>query len=97
MQKKFSVYPVQNKWTAIMSGNIYETRSKFNRPTRDRRYVKILALCLMYATASMMYPHTNIRLCIKLEICADMVCYKDIEELVAELIGIRLLQKALLF
>jgi len=59
MQKKFSVYPVQNKWTAIMSGNIYETRSKFNRPTRDRRYVKILALCLMYATAGMMYPHTK--------------------------------------
>ena len=37
----------------------FETGIKFNRPTKDRKYIKILALCLVYAPASLMYPNTK--------------------------------------
>lgn len=33
-----------------------ETGNKFNRPTKDRRYVKILALCLVPCPAKTIYP-----------------------------------------
>ena len=37
----------------------FETGIKFNRPTRDRKYIKILALCLTYASATLIYPNTK--------------------------------------
>lgn len=33
-----------------------ETGCKFNRPTRNRRYIKILALCLVPCPAKVIYP-----------------------------------------
>ena len=34
----------------------FETASKFNRPTINSKYVKILALCLVPASSSVIYP-----------------------------------------
>lgn len=34
----------------------FETACKFNRPTKGRRYVRTLALCLSYAPAALIYP-----------------------------------------
>lgn len=39
--------------------NGFETASKFNRPSVNRKYIKILALCLTYAPASLIYPNTK--------------------------------------
>lgn len=36
-----------------------ETASRFNSPTVDRKYIKILALCLVYAPAKLIYPNTK--------------------------------------
>ena len=43
----------------FLNGVAMETASKFNRPTANRRYIKILALCLTYAPASLIYPNTK--------------------------------------
>lgn len=43
----------------FLNGMAMETASKFNRPTMKRKYVKILALCLTYAPASLIYPNTK--------------------------------------
>ena len=43
----------------FLKGVAMETASKFNRPTVNRRYIKILALCLTYAPASLIYPNTK--------------------------------------
>jgi hypothetical protein len=36
-----------------------ETGNKFNKPNKNRKYIKILALCLTYAPAKLIYPNTK--------------------------------------
>jgi len=59
MSNEFKVCPVEDNWLVQFGGSRFETPAKFNRPTKDCKYVKILALCLTYATAKMMFPHTE--------------------------------------
>ena len=57
MPNGFRKVEVKKPWFSAHGD--FETASKFNMPNRDRKYIKILALCLTYATARMMYPHTE--------------------------------------
>ena len=47
-------YPHGNPWY-----DCWGTHCKFNKPTTDRKYIKILARCLSYATASVIYPNVD--------------------------------------
>ena len=47
-------FPIGNPW--------YEnwgTHCKFNKPTANRKYIKILARCLSYATMGVIYPNVK--------------------------------------
>ena len=43
----------------FLNGVAMETGSKFNRTNKNTKYIKILALCLTYAPASLIYPNTK--------------------------------------
>ena len=49
--------------TPIETSNFYkdgmETTCKFNHPTAKRKYIKILARCLSYCPADLIYPNTD--------------------------------------
>ena len=59
MENEYKIAPVEDFWLSKYGASKYETKSTFTKPTRDRKYVKILALCLTYAPAKLMYPNTT--------------------------------------
>lgn len=59
MPNGFRKVEVGKPWYAWREKGGVETGNTFTRPNRNRKYIKILALCLSYATASMMYPNTK--------------------------------------
>lgn len=58
MNKEFVKVEVEDLWIwrEYPDWPKSETGNKFNRPTKDRKYIKILAKCLTYAPASVIYP-----------------------------------------
>ena len=62
MPNGYRKIPVKPFWLGEFTGdprNSFETKSTFTRGTRNRKFVKILALCLTYAPAKLMYPNTK--------------------------------------
>lgn len=59
MLNGFRKVGVEKPWYVWREKGGAETGNTFTRPNRNRKYIKILALCLSYATASMMYPNTK--------------------------------------
>lgn len=61
MNKEFTKVEVEDLWIWREYPDLpkSETGNKFNRPNTNRRYVKILAMCLTYAPASVIFPNTK--------------------------------------
>ena len=61
MNKEFVRVKVEDHWLWREYPDMVksETKCKFNRPTPERRYIKILAICLSYATARVIFPNTK--------------------------------------
>jgi hypothetical protein len=55
---EFTKVEVRPVWLYMLlnTGTPYETNLKFNRPTVNRDYIKILARCLSYADKNIIYP-----------------------------------------
>ena len=56
MSKEYTKVELPKLWPEFRKA---ETNTKFNKPSRERRYIKILALCLTYAPAKLMFPNTK--------------------------------------
>lgn len=52
---EFVKVKVEDPWYVWRTEGGAETGNKFNRPNVKRRYIKILALCLSYASAKVIY------------------------------------------
>lgn len=62
MPNGYRKIPVKPFWIGEFTKDprdLFETNSTFTRGTRDSKFVKILALCLTYAPAKLMYPNTK--------------------------------------
>jgi len=56
MNKKITKVEVEQPWYVWRKEGGAETGNKFNRPTSKRRYVRILALCIIPLPAKVIFP-----------------------------------------
>ena len=56
MNKEFIKVEVEQPWFVWRKEGGAETGNKFNKPTNKRRYVRILALCLIPLPAKVIFP-----------------------------------------
>jgi len=56
MNNEFTKVELPKLWPEFRTS---ETGNKFNSPNKSRRYIKILAMCLTYAPASVIYPNVK--------------------------------------
>lgn len=54
MKNEFKEVPVEKFWFAATETNI-----KFNKPNKNRTYIKVLEKCKDYKTARMLFPNTS--------------------------------------
>lgn len=59
MNKEFTKVEVEQPLYVWRKEGGAETGNKFNRPTSKRRYVRILALCLVPLPAKAIFPNTK--------------------------------------
>jgi hypothetical protein len=59
MHNEFKKVEVAQPWYVWRTEGGAETGNKFNRPTSKRRYVRILALCLIPLPAKVIFPNTK--------------------------------------
>ena len=59
MSNGFKKVEVKNPWYVWREKGGAETGNTFTRPNRNRKYIKILALCLTPVPVSLIYPNTK--------------------------------------
>ncbi len=59
MNKELIKVNVEQPWYVWRKEGGAETGNKFNRPTVKRRYIRILALCLIPLPAKVIFPNTK--------------------------------------